>query len=90
VCGADVIAVSLLTTLRAAGVEVPRDVKLVSYDDSSMGQLTVPRLTSVHQPVDSMAREAVRLLDGRREDGSLPARKSIFAPDIVVRESTGA
>lgn len=90
VCGADVIAVSLLTALRAAGVDVPRAVKLVSYDDSSMGQLTVPRLTSVHQPIDSMAREAVRLLDARREDGGLPARKSIFAPDIVVRESTGA
>jgi LacI family transcriptional regulator len=90
VCGADVIAVSLLTTLRTAGVGVPEDVKVVSYDDSDMGMLTVPRLTSVHQPVDAMAREAVRLLDQRREDGQRPVRKSIFAPTIVIRESTGA
>ena len=90
VCGADVIAVSLLTALRTAGVDVPESVKVVSYDDSDMGLLTVPRLTSVHQPVDSMAREAVRLLDQRRQDGRRPVRKSIFAPAIVVRESTGA
>jgi LacI family transcriptional regulator len=90
VCGADVIAVSLLTALRAARVEVPGDVKVVSYDDSDMVLLTVPRLTSVHQPVDAMAREAVRLLDQRREDGGRPVVKSIFPPTIVVRESTGA
>ena len=89
VCGADVIAVALLTTLRAAGVGVPDDVKVVSYDDSELGMLTVPRLTSVHQPVDAMAVEAVRLLDQRRLDGQRPVRKSIFAPTIVVRESTG-
>jgi LacI family transcriptional regulator len=89
VCGADVIAVPLLTALRAAGVDVPEGVKVVSYDDSEMGVLTVPRLTSVHQPVDAMAREAVRLLDERRQDRAGPVRKSIFAPTIVVRESTG-
>ncbi|MCU1430910.1 MAG: hypothetical protein JWP95_15 [Actinotalea sp.] len=90
VCGADVIAVSVLTSLRLAGVDVPGRVKIVSYDDSALGTLTVPRLTSVHQPVDSMAREAVRLLDHRGRHGEVPVRKSIFAPKLVVRESTGA
>jgi LacI family transcriptional regulator len=89
VCGADVIAVSILTALRSAGVDVPRQVKIVSYDDSDLGTLTVPRLTSVHQPVDSMAREAVRLLDHRGRHGDAPVRKSIFSPQLVVRESTG-
>lgn len=88
VCGADVIAVSLLTTLRGADVHVPDAVKVVSYDDSDLGRLTVPRLTSVHQPVDSMAREAVRLLDHRGRNGDVPIRKSVFAPALVVREST--
>jgi len=88
VCGADVIAVSLLTALRGAGVHVPDAVKVVSYDDSDLGRLTVPRLTSVHQPVDSMAREAVRLLDHRGRNGDVPIRKSVFAPALVVREST--
>jgi LacI family transcriptional regulator len=89
VCGADVIAVSLLTVLRMAEVDVPTTVKVVSYDDSDMGVATVPRLTSVHQPVDAMAREAVRLLDERHKDRYAPVRKSIFAPTIVIRESTG-
>jgi LacI family transcriptional regulator len=88
VCGADVIAVSILSALRTAGVDVPGRVKIVSYDDSALGTLTVPRLTSVHQPVEAMAREAVRLLDHRSRHGESPVRKSIFAPQLVVREST--
>ncbi|OIQ78978.1 hypothetical protein GALL_393010 [mine drainage metagenome] len=42
----------------------------------------------MHQPVDSMAREAVRLLDHRGRNGGVPIRKSVFAPELVVREST--
>lgn len=89
VCGADVIAVALMTSLRQAGIPVPERVTIVSYDDSGLGELTVPPLTSVRQPVDAMAREVVRLLDDRRRDPDAPVRKSIFAPSLVVRASTG-
>jgi LacI family transcriptional regulator len=88
VCGADVIAVGLMTALRAEGIAVPDEVKIVSYDDSGLGELTIPPLTSVHQPVDAMAREAVRLLDHRRDTPETALRKSIFAPTLVVRGST--
>ncbi len=90
VCGADVIAVALMGVLAEAGVSIPDEVKVVSYDDSGLGLLTVPHLTSVHQPVDSMAREAVRLLDHRRRHPEAAVRKSIFAPQLVARESTGS
>lgn len=87
-CGSDTIAVGLLAVLRDAGVDVPGDLLVASYDDSPMGRITSPRLTSVRQPVDAMAREAVRLLDDGPSD-QRPPRKSIFTPSLVVRESTG-
>ncbi|WP_066582986.1 LacI family DNA-binding transcriptional regulator [Cellulomonas timonensis] len=89
VCGADIIAVGVLSTLREAGVVVPDQVKVVSYDDSFLGRLTMPRLSSVRQPIDAMAAEAVRLLDDRSGRTDAPVRKSIFMPSLVVRESTG-
>jgi LacI family transcriptional regulator len=88
-CGSDTIAVGLLAVLRDAGVAVPGDLLVASYDDSPMGRITSPRLTSVRQPVDVMAREAVRLLDDGPNE-QRPPRKSIFTPSLVVRESTGA
>lgn len=90
VCGADVIAITLMTALRAAGIAVPERVTIVSYDDSGLGELTVPPLTSVHQPIDAMAREAVRLLDERRREPDAPVRKSVFSPSLVVRGSSDA
>lgn len=89
VCAADIIAVTLIGVLQEAGVAVPGQVQVVSYDDLYIAQLTVPRLTSVRQPVDAMAEEAVRLLDDRAARPDTPARKSIFGPTLVVRGSTG-
>lgn len=89
VCGADVIAIGLLSVLRDAGVDVPGDVKVVSHDDLLLDRITYPKLSSVRQPLESMAREAVRLLDDRAAGNPAPPRKSVFAPALMVRESTG-
>ncbi len=89
VCGADVIAVGVLGMLREVGVVVPDQVKVVGYDDSFLGRVTMPRLTSVRQPIDAMAAEAVRLLDDRAGRTDAPVRKSVFGPSLVVRESSG-
>jgi LacI family transcriptional regulator len=87
VCGADVIAVGLMGALRSAGVQIPEQLRLVSFDDSELGRVTVPALASVHQPIDSMATEAVRLLDMRREHRDAPIRKSLFQPELITRGS---
>lgn len=88
VCGADIIAISLLSALRNAGVPIPGAIKIVSFDGTFLSRLTVPRLTSVSQPVDAMAAEAVRLLDARRASPDRPVSKSIFSPTLLVNGST--
>jgi len=88
VCGADVIAFALQSTLQNSGVRVPEDVRVASFDGSVLSQLSVPRITSVRQPVETMAAEAVRLLEARREQRERPASKAVFAPALLVGAST--
>ena len=88
VCGADVVAVGLLSVLRDAGVDVPGAVAVVGFDDTVLDAVTTPRLSSVRQPLDAMAHETVRLLDGRARGYEGPARRTVLAPELVVREST--
>jgi LacI family transcriptional regulator len=88
VCGADVVAVGLLSALRDAGVGVPGAVAVAGFDDTVLDAVTTPRLSSVRQPLDAMAHETVRLLDGRAGGYDGPSRRTVLAPALVVREST--
>lgn len=61
--GCDAIAAGALDTLRAAGRQVPADVGVVGFDDSSWASRSVPRLSTVRQsPVRVGARMAQILL----------------------------
>ena len=46
-CANDLLALGTLTALRAAGLEVPRDVAVVGMDDTSLAAVSWPPLTSV-------------------------------------------
>lgn len=64
----DQIALGALLALHEAGLDVPGDIALASFDDSPDAQFAWPPLTAVQQPLEQMARDAVdRLLAGSAE-----------------------
>lgn len=81
----DLLAAGALAALRAAGRRVPRDVALGGFDNSVIAQSTDPPLTTVHQPVDQVGRELVRVLFGLI-DGREPA--SVTLPVDLVRRAS--
>ncbi len=58
----DNMAAGALRTLRAAGRRVPEDVAVVGFDDLPIARITEPPLTTVHQPVQALGQEMVRML----------------------------
>ena len=81
----DNMAAGAMRVLREAGRTVPGDVAVVGFDDMPIALHTDPRLTTMHQPVQSLGREAARMLV-EVLDGARPA--SIVLPtQLVVRES---
>ncbi len=91
VCGNDVIAFGAIDAAKSLGLEVPRDVSVVGFDDVPMAAWEVFALTTVRQPLSEMARAAVRLLVERVEhDGDVgPGRERLFATSLVRRSTTG-
>ncbi len=81
----DLQAVGLLRALHDAGVRVPEDVAVVSFDGSEEAEYAVPRLTTVTQPVDAMGRAAVEAVLGQGD----PGERSIFPATLVRRASCG-
>lgn len=81
-------AIGALSALAAAGLRVPADVSLVTFNDHPFAAHTAPPLTTVRMPNFKMGQEAVRmLLDAFRGE---PVRDLVIddAPEIVVRAST--
>ncbi|MEV4134282.1 LacI family DNA-binding transcriptional regulator [Dactylosporangium sp. NPDC049742] len=81
----DNMAAGALRVLRDAGRAVPGDVAVVGFDDMPIALHTDPTLTTMHQPVQSLGREAARMLV-ELLDGAQPA-SLILPAKLVVRES---
>jgi LacI family transcriptional regulator len=72
------------------GLSVPADLSIAGFDDIQLASYITPSLTTVVQPKTEMARTAVRLLLERMAERSLPARRQVLLPTLVVRESSRA
>jgi DNA-binding LacI/PurR family transcriptional regulator len=85
----DHCALGLLDAFSRAGVEVPADISVVGYDDSSLSRLAHVNLTTVSQDARRQAEHAVAAAVERLEDGRTAPREVVLAPHLVVRGTTG-
>jgi DNA-binding LacI/PurR family transcriptional regulator len=85
----DLVAIGFLQTVRNAGVDVPRDVSIVGFDNIPDASLVRPGLTTIAAPLLSLGSAAVNHL---LKTSALPTRRdeSVILPArVVVRSSTG-
>jgi LacI family transcriptional regulator len=83
----DMQAVGVLRAIHEAGLAVPGDVAVVSFDGSPESEFTWPPLTVVQQPVRSMARDAVAALTAKPRQA--PAHHVTYQAQLVIRASCG-
>ena len=89
ICGSDIMALGAIRAVRARGLDVPRDVSVVGYDDSPFMAFTDPPMTTVRQPVTAMSQSAVQTLVDAITGHQTPHGEYLFAGELVVRGSTG-
>ncbi len=84
----DIQAAGLMGRLAESGIDVPGDVSVVGYDDTTFAGLYQLSLTTVHQPVAEMGRTSVRSLLDRVEGRRRDPRRLVVEPTLVIRRST--
>jgi alanine racemase len=89
VCGSDLMALGVVRAARSRGLDVPRDLSVVGYDDSSLMAFVDPPLSTVRQPIAEMGAAAVYALVDAIRNVDEPRAELIFRPELVVRGSTG-
>lgn len=93
ICSSDHMALGAIAEAHRRGVRVPDDLSVVGFDDMPLAANYSPALTTLAQPVSTMAQSAVDELVTRlrttKPAASGPQSK-VFRPQLVVRESTTA
>jgi DNA-binding LacI/PurR family transcriptional regulator len=84
----DLCAIGVLNALEEEGLNIPEDISLIGYDNTSLAALRHVSLTSIHQPGEDMGRKAMDLLFERIHEGRTESRHLIVAPSLVVRSTT--
>jgi DNA-binding LacI/PurR family transcriptional regulator len=88
VCASDALALGAVRAVRKQGMEVPGDVSVVGFDDSTFMSVTDPPLTTMRQPVREMAAAAVSSLFAQLDGRLLVNDEITFDPELIVRGTT--
>ena len=87
--GNDDMAIGLIHRLRLAGIECPRDISVVGFDDIAIASYFAPPLTTMRQPRETIGQLATRALIDIIE-GVIPEDEPVhimLKAELVVRGS---
>ena len=88
ICANDRVAMGAYQALARAGLRIPQDVSVISFDDSELAGWLEPGLTSIALPHEELGRTAVELLlsssrtNRRRIPMRLHERGSVASPSM--------
>jgi LacI family transcriptional regulator len=86
----DELAMGAIRILKDEGIRVPEDVSVVGFDNIESSNYFIPRLTTIHQPIDEIGERAALSLHRRITNGAITDPEIIIPHKLIIRESTKA
>ena len=85
-CGNDLIAMGAIKALQEKDINIPKDIKIIGFDDIYIAQYMNPPLTTIKQPIYQLGEEAVRMLVAiiEKKDTKL---KKVLGHELIKRGS---
>jgi len=83
----DIIAACVINISNVLGKEIPRDIKVVGYDDINIASLIVPSLTTIRQPIKEIGEMAIKSIIDQLEERPT-SNENILPVEIIVRKTT--
>lgn len=84
----DAVALGVLDAARQFELRVPEDLSVVGFDGTALTEQTMPRLTSVAQPLREIGRVAMRSVLALSRKEELDSHNVELATRLVVKDST--
>lgn len=84
----DAMAIGALKAFRDAGIRVPEDISVISFNDTTSAQYSNPPLSSVRIESNEMGRRAVDLLIDRLDSPERSPYMIMLGTKLILRESS--
>ncbi len=84
----DAAAFGVLGAARDAGLQVPRDLSVLGFDDIVEASYVGAALSTVRQPLREMGRVAVQRLMSLLVEPTQPAARLVMDTELVIRQTT--
>ncbi|MFZ2095956.1 MAG: LacI family DNA-binding transcriptional regulator [Anaerolineales bacterium] len=85
----DTMAIGAIRATKNMGLNIPKDIAFVGFDDLPVASLADFKLTTVRQPIIQFGVKAVDILIDLIENGTKPVRHIIMDTELVIRDSCG-
>lgn len=89
-CASDLAALGAIRAAHAAGLDVPRDIGVVGFDDAYFAATMEPALTTIRQDRSGLGAAACEALIRIIEQTEEQPPVVVLSAELVVRESCGA
>ncbi|HDX8594255.1 TPA: LacI family DNA-binding transcriptional regulator [Aeromonas dhakensis] len=83
----DVMAAGMMAHLRKCGRRLPDDLSIIGFDDLLLARYLYPTLTTLHYPIETMAKRAAELAIARLQQQDTGPGCHEFSPSLIIRES---
>ncbi|MBE5838618.1 LacI family DNA-binding transcriptional regulator [Butyrivibrio sp.] len=84
----DFAASGAVRAIKEHGLRIPEDISLVSFDNTYIAELTIPKLTSIDYDYEGYGRALIETAVAAAEGKDVEMTQMI-TPKLVVRESSG-
>ena len=90
ICSNDMTAIGVMRQSYEEGIQIPRDLSLIGFDDIRLAKFTIPPLTTVKMSQTEIAQMAFNALlaEVQRENPSPNGTEYVLRTSLVLRDST--
>ena len=86
-CSNDEMAVGAMKATIEAGLNVPKDISIMGFDDNQMGKFLTPALSTVRRPIVEVSKKGAEKLLHIIENNHVEGEKIYINTELVERES---
>ncbi len=83
----DILAAKLIQACYRKDIRIPDQLKIIGFDDTPFAMWTTPPLTTIHQPIEKIAEQALQMLADHHDNKQIPANV-VLPVSLTVRETT--